>query len=79
MSSREIQHKKLQLKNREILEKLNDNQLKFCNILTELTKKVDRLSNDLECVKSYINKMEDQKKIKIKQDKDISSGWFFSY
>ena len=77
MASRDIQHKKLQFKNREILERLNNNQLKFCNILTELTKKVDRLSNDLECVKSYINKLEDQKKLKIQQDKDISSGWFF--
>ena len=77
MASPDIQHKKLQFKNREILERLNNNQLKFCNILTELTKKVDRLSNDLECVKSYINKLEDQKKLKIQQDKDISSGWFF--
>ena len=73
MASRDIQHKKLQFKNREILERLNNNQLKFCNILTELTKKVDRLSNDLECVKSYINKLKDKKKIK----HDISSGWFF--
>lgn len=73
-------HEKLQLKkNRDILEKLNNNQLKLCNCLTDVNKKLDRLSSDLESVKSYINKLEDEKKLKILQDKNISSGWFFSY
>ena len=66
-------------KNREILKKLNSNDLAICNILNELSKKVDRLSSDLESIKSYINKLEDQKKLKLQQDKNISSGWFFSY
>lgn len=79
MVSRNIKHENLQLKNRDILEKLNTNQLKFCNILQELNKKIDRISSDLENVKSYINQLEEQKKLKIHQDKNISSGWFFSY
>lgn len=72
-------------KNREILNKLNSNDLAICNILNDLTKKVDRLASDLESVKSYIKSVEEQKKlsratnVKIQQDKNISSGWFFSY
>lgn len=66
-------------KNREILNKLNSNDLAICNILNDLNKKVDRLASDLESVKSYIKKTEEQKKLKIQQDKNISSGWFFSY
>lgn len=96
MSSRNSQHENYATKNREILNKLNSNDLTICNILNELSKKVDRLSSDLECVKSYINKLEDQKKlsratnvkiqrsasrdeVREQQDKNISSGWFFSY
>jgi hypothetical protein len=65
-------------KNREILNKLNSNDLAICNILNELSKKVDRLASDLESVKSYINRQEEHKKLSIQQDKNISSGWWFS-
>lgn len=77
MSSRN--HEKLQLKNRDILEKLNNNQLKLCNCLSDINKKIDRLSNDLESVKLYINQLEQQKKIKIQEEKNISNGWWFGY
>lgn len=77
MGSRD--HEKLQLKNRDILDKLNNNQLKFCNILSDINKKIDRLSNDLESVKSYINKQEEIKKIKIQEEMNISNGWWFGY
>jgi regulator of replication initiation timing len=63
------------LKNREILQKLNKNSLEICNVLNALSKKVDRLSNDLESVKSYINQLEEQKKLKLEAEK---SGWWFS-
>jgi hypothetical protein len=63
------------LKNREILHKLNNNSLVMCNLLNALSKKVDRLSNDLESVKSYINQLEEQKKLKLEAEK---SGWWFS-
>lgn len=62
-------------KNREILNKLNSNDLAICNILNDLNKKVDRLASDLECVKSYINQLEEQKKLKLEAEK---SGWWFS-
>ena len=58
-------HEKLQLKNRDILEKLNNNQLKLCNCLEDINKKISRLSSDLESVKSYINKQENIKKMKL--------------
>jgi regulator of replication initiation timing len=70
MSSYEIH-----LKNREILHKLNKNSLEICNLLNALSKKVDRLSNDLESVKSYINQLEEQKKLKLEAEK---SGWWFN-
>jgi hypothetical protein len=79
MCSRNSHHENYATKNRKILNNLNRNDLTIYNILNEITKKVDRLSSDLECVKSYINKLEEQKKLKIQQDKNISSGWFFSY
>jgi len=47
----------------------------ICDILNALSKKVDRLSNDLESVKSYINQLEEQKKLKLEAEK---SGWWFS-
>lgn len=77
MGSRD--HEKLQLKNRDILERLNKNQLKLCNCLEDINKKIDRLSNDLESVKSYINKQETLKKMKLEEEKNISSGWWFGY
>jgi hypothetical protein len=70
MASHEIH-----LKNREILHKLNNNSLVMCNLLNSLSKKVDRLSNDLESVKSYINQLEEQKKIKLEAEK---SGWWYN-
>ena len=79
MASRNRDHEKQQLKNRDILEKLNNNQLKLCNCLTDVNKKLDRLSSDLESVKSYINRMEQQKKMKLQEEKNISSGWWFGY
>ena len=63
------------LKNREILHKLNNNSLVMCNLLNSLSKKVDRLSNDLESVKSYINQLEEQKKLKLEAEK---SGWWYN-
>jgi len=62
-------------KNREILQKLNNNCLEICNVLNALSKKVDRLSSDLESVKLYINQLEEQKKLKLEAEK---SGWWFS-
>tara|TARA_R100000734_G_scaffold19135_1_gene18401 strand:- start:8840 stop:9079 length:240 start_codon:yes stop_codon:yes gene_type:complete len=79
MASQNRQHEKLQLKNRDILEKLNSNQLKLCNILEQLEKKISRLSSDMESVKSYINREENIKKMKLQEEKNISSGWWFSY
>lgn len=79
MASRNKQHEKLQLKNRDILEKLNNNQLKLCNILDDLNKKISRLSSDMESVKSYINQQENIKKMKIQEENNISSGWWFGY
>lgn len=79
MASQNRQHEKLQLKNRDILEKLNSNQLKLCNILDDLNKKISRLSSDMESVKSYINKQENIKKMKLEEEKNISSGWWFGY
>jgi hypothetical protein len=70
MASHEIH-----LKNREILHKLNNNSLVMCNLLNSLSKKVDRLSNDLESVKSYINQLEEQKKLKLEAEK---SGWWYN-
>jgi hypothetical protein len=70
MASHEIH-----LKNREILQKLNKNSLEICNVLNALSKKVNRLSNDLESVKSYINQLEEQKKIKLEAEK---SGWWYN-
>jgi len=63
------------LNNREILQKLRNNSIVICDILNALSKKVDRLSNDLESVKSYINQLEEQKKLKFEAEK---SGWWFS-
>jgi len=63
------------LNNREILQKLRNNSIVICDILNALSKKVDRLSNDLESVKSYINQLEEQKKLKLEAEK---SGWWFS-
>jgi regulator of replication initiation timing len=70
MASHEIH-----LKNREILQKLNKNSLEICNVLNALSKKVNRLSNDLESVKSYINQLEEQKKLKLEAEK---SGWWYN-
>ena len=79
MASLNRDREKLQLKNREILENLNNNQLKLCNILEDLDKKISRLSSDMESVKSYINKQENIKKLKLQEEKNISNGWWFSY
>ena len=79
MASLNRDREKLQLKNREILENLNNNQLKLCNILEDLDKKISRLSSDMESVKSYINKQENIKKLKLQEETNISNGWWFSY
>ena len=79
MASLNRDREKLQLKNREILENLNNNQLKLCNILEDLDKKISRLSSDMESMKSYINKQENIKKLKLQEEKNISNGWWFSY
>jgi len=79
MASRNRDNEQPRFKNREILNRLNDNNMKVCNILEELNKKVERLSSDLETVKSYINKQEEIKKIKLQEEKNISNGWWFGY
>ena len=59
-------------KNKQILIKLNENIMTLTNIINEHNSKLNRLTSDLEVIKSYINQQEQIKK-------EISRGWFFSY
>ena len=59
-------------KNKKILIKLNENIMSLTNIINEHNSKLNRLTSDLEVIKSYINQQEQIKK-------EISRGWFFSY
>tara|TARA_R110001592_G_scaffold127303_4_gene339000 strand:+ start:3618 stop:3833 length:216 start_codon:yes stop_codon:yes gene_type:complete len=59
-------------KNKQILLKLNENIMSLTNIINEHNSKLNRLTSDLEVIKSYINQQEQIKK-------EISRGWFFSY
>ena len=59
-------------KNKQILIKLNENIMSLTNIINEHNSKLNRLTSDLEVIKSYINQQEQIKK-------EISRGWFFSY
>ena len=63
-------------KNKQILLKLNENIMSLTNIINEHNSKLNRLTSDLEIIKSYINQQEQLKKEKVKE---ISRGWFFSY
>jgi len=63
-------------KNKQILLKLNENIMTLTNIINGHNSKLNRLTSDLEIIKSYINQLEQLKKEKVKE---ISRGWFFTY
>ena len=79
MNNKELNSNDYLANNRKILINLNDNIMSLTNIIHDHNSKLNRITSDLESIKSYINNQEILKNEKIKDEKEISRGWFFGY
>ena len=76
MNNKDLNSNDYLANNRKILINLNGNIMRLTNIIHEHNSKLNRITSDLESIKSYINNQEILKKEKII---DEYGGWFFGY
>jgi len=59
--------------------KVNESLIKLSISIGELNRQLKNLRDDVECIKSYISKEEERKRVELKKkEEELSKGWFFS-